>query len=49
MSEEMQLCDKCGINPAGEQDYCPYDEQILDKKTLCNCCEQCIQNCLDEI
>ncbi len=47
----MKLCDSCGINEAGENDYCPYSTELLDEEDLeeCNCCDECHQKCLDTI
>jgi len=44
-----KLCPKCGINKAGDKDICPYDEEINDKITYCYCCDECRQQCADDI
>ena len=44
------LCDKCRKNPANELHICPYKEDIDgDSETRCNCCEECLDNCVGDI
>jgi len=38
----------CGAVGGPEQD-CPYDYDINNCISRCNCCEQCTQNCCDDI
>lgn len=40
-------CQQCG-GPAHTQRSCPYDEEVKDLKTVCNCCDQCYQKCFEE-
>lgn len=42
----MEMCDSCGKNPANEPNTCPYGEEINnDNESLCNCCNECRQEC----
>lgn len=41
-------CPRCD-NEEGEEGTCPYDEDINDKCTECNCCSYCRQQCADDI
>lgn len=48
--KQSNTCDSCGAN-LGEEielDACPFDAEILDRKTLCRCCEDCRRFCLWE-
>jgi len=50
--EEMtkKLCNICEENPAAEPHPCPYKKEINDDETtLCNCCEECKRECIDDI
>ena len=39
----------CG-NDAEEPHVCPYNVEINDdEETLCNCCDDCKQDCIDSI
>ena len=41
-----KLCDSCGKNPANEPDTCPYAKEFnYDEFGLCNCCDECRQEC----
>ncbi len=42
-------CESCGDNEATELHTCPYSEEINGDTTLCNCCDECQSNCLEEI
>jgi hypothetical protein len=45
----MEMC-KCGRNPASEPHTCPYAADVHDdEETLCNCCDECTQECADDI
>jgi len=40
---------KCGA-VGGPEHSCPYDADINNNPvSMCNCCEQCTQNCCDDI
>ena len=44
------LCPKCHKNAANEKHTCPYSEDINDDhESLCSCCDECRQDCLEEI
>ena len=46
---KIEMCE-CGKNPATEPHTCPYAEEINgDYETLCTCCEECQQNCIQDI
>lgn len=42
-------CDKCGDNTECDQHTCPYQAEINDDFSTCNCCENCLQQCCDDI
>jgi hypothetical protein len=43
-------CDDCGKTAADvEQTFCPFDEEILNKKTPLKLCRDCYLNRCDEI
>lgn len=48
---KKELCDNCGENMVeiGGGYSCPFSEDILLKNNICNCCDICRQECLDEI
>jgi len=47
--EEEYTCDKCG-KPGSSPHSCPYQSDVNeDNNFLCNCCDDCMQNCLDDI
>lgn len=39
----------CGKYPGTELHTCPYGEEINNNFSLCNCCDECTQNCADDI
>jgi len=40
---------KCGAEP-NETHKCPYAQDVNnDDKSECNCCDECTQNCRDDI
>jgi hypothetical protein len=41
-------CPRCG-NDEGVRDICPYDEDINDTITYCNCCHVCRGECAADI
>lgn len=44
------LCPTCGKNVANEPKICPYNYEIYnDDETLCTCCDECRQDCIDDI
>ena len=52
----METCKKCHNNPAEDLHECPYEYDVNDecylpaeKRTLCNCCAACREECADEI
>lgn len=48
--EIIQLCGRCNKNKASEWHTCPYNEEINeDYETQCNCCEECMSECADDI
>ena len=43
-------CPKCKVGTAIEDHTCPYASEINDdNESLCDCCEDCIGNCADDI
>lgn len=50
MEEENEKVCKCGRESEGYHS-CPYAEEINDDydKRYCNCCEECMQQCMDDI
>ena len=50
MVGEIEMCARCGKNPATESHSCPYNEEINgDFNTLCTCCGDCQAECALEI
>jgi hypothetical protein len=48
--DKVELCDNCGKNPASKPHTCPFQAEINDdEETLCNCCDECKQDCADDI
>jgi len=48
--QNQKLCDKCGINPASEEEQiCPFASEINEDQKTCNCCDQCYRRCLEEV
>lgn len=46
----MKLCEKCNKNPGNEPHTCPYQEDVNDDyETLCNCCDECMHECSQDI
>jgi len=41
-------CKSCEAGK-GEYGTCPYEEEINDNKTTCNCCKECRQECVDDV
>ena len=41
-------CKSCN-NEAEELHTCPFEEEIYDDTTMCNCCYECESNCCSEI
>ena len=49
-AETPNECDKCRKNDASDDHYCPLDHiRTGHKNNLCNCCEDCQQECRDSI
>jgi hypothetical protein len=46
---DSSLCDGCEVNKGTELHECPYDQEIGKGNVLCNCCEDCIEACKDDI
>ncbi len=43
-------CDKCEINPAGEEGSCPFAaEADNDPDSLCHCCDSCRHECAMDV
>ncbi len=40
---------KCKRNLSIRGVKCPFDHDVKDTKTVCNCCEECQQDCRDSI
>lgn len=48
--ERNTVCDRCKKNPTQEEHICPFMQDVNDdSETLCSCCEECTQNCADDI
>ena len=47
--KNVKLCPKCGKNPAQEPHYCPYDVEINNDYSLCECCDDCEWECNSDI
>ncbi len=47
----MEKCQRSGCNSEALPEHpCPFSEDIHnDSETLCNCCNNCIAECCDEI
>lgn len=45
-----KLCEKCKKNPASKPHICPFAEEVYDDSTTkCTCCDDCTQECADDI
>lgn len=43
-------CESCNKNEGSELHTCPYNEDVCDDhESLCNCCEDCTQECANDI
>lgn len=49
MDEDVNKCAKCHENEAKALHPCPYKTQINDDDSLCDCCEECEDDCRDNI
>lgn len=45
----MDKCQTCKEVPAEEEDACPYHKDIYDIEVLCNCCDECRWECMQDI
>ncbi len=41
-------CDSCSNN-ADDEHECPFKSELNDDYTLCNCCDQCTEQCMMDI
>lgn len=46
---QIEYCQSCHVKGATLPHTCPYQEEINDSKNLCNCCDDCRQECCDDI
>lgn len=45
-----KLCPSCGLNKASAPHTCPFKSAINDDNdTLCECCEECQTECVQNI
>jgi hypothetical protein len=50
VSEEQGGLCKCGKNPSADPHTCPYQSEINDDDAFeCTCCDDCRQECSDDI
>ena len=43
-------CQTCNNNNGQDEHTCPYAEDICDDwETTCNCCDECEQQCAEDI
>jgi len=49
MLKSEPLCTRCGKNHASEPHPCPFQEEINNDPTSCTCCDECTQECINEI
>lgn len=43
-------CQGCGADVSGDLHGCPFQEDIhANYETQCNCCDECMSACADEI
>lgn len=48
--EPVLACQRCGTRPALEEHPCPYQQEIHeDHEILCNCCDECANECAADI
>ena len=49
--EKEKLCERCKTNPAQEPHPCPYQRDMHgdDDPTYCNCCHECVMDCIREV
>lgn len=43
------VCSSCKANTGKSLHECPYKSELFDDYSLCDCCEDCTQNCRDDI
>ena len=46
---EFKPCGVPGCNSVGSEHPCPYQQEINGNDTPCSCCDDCTQNCADDI
>lgn len=50
LNKKVSLCEKCGKNPASPPHSCPFAEEIWDDtEEECTCCDDCTQDCANDI
>jgi hypothetical protein len=50
MKNKQNLCENCKINSGKKLHTCPFKIDIYDdSKTLCNCCDKCMAECINDI
>jgi hypothetical protein len=47
LQKYLTTCSKCG--KPSVVGMCPYDDDVWDKETECDCCKACHQDCRDSI
>lgn len=45
----MEKCERCKEGESQAPHSCPYDQELNDGETICTCCEECEQQCVDDI
>ena len=46
---DLSKCQHCQIRPAESEHTCPYAEEIHGVDSPCNCCDECVKGCIDDI
>lgn len=51
MCEAIKTADTCKCGKAGSEEpkKCPYQDDVNDEAEYCNCCDNCRQDCADDI
>ena len=45
----IEICERCGKNPASEPHPCPFQSDVYDNDTECTCCDECTHECAMDI
>ena len=49
LRSELPTCDRCEKNPGTYPHTCPLAQEIHGDDSLCNCCDECCQECANDV